>query len=183
MVERRIGAVIIATGSELENVEALGPNVYSIFAVERMLNSAGPTKGEVVLEDGRKPASIAFLRCAKATGEGPSEECSSICCMAFSKYAVELHHKLGDVKIYDFCSDECASGKGYRTLVARARSVVQRIHLEPGDHYHVVSGDGPQRTVSYQTGDVRKQLDVDMVIVGPLWSAAWARKKPRTCCG
>ena len=58
IVERKVGAVIIATGSQLklETGSAYDlPNVMTTWEFERILNPDGPTGGEIRLPDGSAP--------------------------------------------------------------------------------------------------------------------------------
>ena len=59
-----MGTIILATGFKTFDAKRIPyygygtyPNVYTSLEVERLVNASGPTGGEVVLSDGRKPKS------------------------------------------------------------------------------------------------------------------------------
>jgi heterodisulfide reductase subunit A2 len=169
LLERQVGGVIIATGAELAPAaERLGGAVFSALALERMLSGDGPTKGEVRLRDGRVPQSVALLRCADAQGKGPTDECSAVCCLAFSKYAVQLRHKLPHAKIFDVFMQRCMTGKGATSLARRLKQEggVDEIWLSADGSFRTLSEPGGVR-IDTTIGAERDRLHVDMAVVAP----------------
>ena len=66
-----VGAIILATGFQVFDARRIPyygygqyPNVYTSLEVERLVNAAGPTGGELVLRDGRKPRAVGIVHCA-----------------------------------------------------------------------------------------------------------------------
>jgi heterodisulfide reductase subunit A len=95
VVERRIGAIILATGAELydaSRVTGMGlgilPDVYDALQFERMLSSTGPTSGEILTADGSAPKAVAIIHCTGSLDEGHKPYCSGICC----QYAFKFNH-------------------------------------------------------------------------------------------
>ncbi len=92
-------AILVATGYDMLDVSAvenLGygkfQGVYTAMEFERLFAANGPTEGELVMRDGKKvPSSIAIIHCV---GRTQTKYCSNVCCMASSKHAHFLHHKL-----------------------------------------------------------------------------------------
>jgi len=114
-----VGAIILATGYQpfdARKVPNYGygvyPNVYTSMEVERLINASGPTGGEVVLRDGRKPESIGIIHCVGSRDEKTNKWCARVCCM----YSLKLAHLLKEhtgAEIHNFYIDMRTPGKGY----------------------------------------------------------------------
>jgi heterodisulfide reductase subunit A len=117
--EIKIGTIIVATGFQAFDVKRVPqygygtyPNVYTALEVERLVNAAGPTNGEVVLRDGRHPKAIGIIHCVGSRDKKTNRWCSRVCCM----YSLKLAHLLKehtDAELYNFYIDIRAPGKGY----------------------------------------------------------------------
>ncbi|MCX7963050.1 MAG: CoB--CoM heterodisulfide reductase iron-sulfur subunit A family protein [Candidatus Sumerlaea chitinivorans] len=117
--EIEVGAVIIATGFKTFDATRLPlygygiyPNVYTSLEVERLVNSSGPTGGEIVCRDGRKPKSIGIIHCVGSRDKKTNRWCSRVCCM----YSLKLAHLLREhtgADVYQFYIDMRCPGKGY----------------------------------------------------------------------
>ena len=126
IVEVRVGAIIVAVGykpfdplrmpqyryGELENV-------YTSLQVERMLNSAGPTSGEVLLKNGEKPKRVAIIHCVGSRDERFNRYCSRVCCMYSVKLA-RLIRERTNAEVYNFYIDIRAFGKMYEEFYRKA---------------------------------------------------------------
>jgi heterodisulfide reductase subunit A len=157
--ERRVGAVIVATGDEPVSMgPALPAGVVSAHALERLLNQAGPTEGIVRFPDGREPHSVALLRCARPDGTGPVERCSGLCCALFDKYAALLHKHLPEVRLVDLVFE------GRRPTVTAGQC--QHISLGPSGSFRLVSAEGSVR-VEYQGQSGSGAVDVDLAVIAP----------------
>ena len=114
-----VGAIILATGYQPFDARKIPnygygvyPNVYTSMEVERLINASGPTGGEVVLRDGRKPESIGIIHCVGSRDEKTNKWCSRVCCM----YSLKLAHLLKEhtgAEIHNFYIDMRTPGKGY----------------------------------------------------------------------
>lgn len=117
--EIQVGAIIVATGFkpfDVRRVPQYGygtyPNVYTALEVERLVNASGPTAGEIVLRDGRRPSAIAIIHCVGSRDKKTNRWCSRVCCM----YSMKLAHLLKEhsgAELYNFYIDIRAPGKGY----------------------------------------------------------------------
>jgi heterodisulfide reductase subunit A len=122
-----VGAIILATGFELYDARKIPQygygrlnNVYTALEVERLVNASGPTDGEVVLRDGRKPEAVAILHCIGSRDRQHNAYCSRVCCM----YSMKLAHLLQEkthAQIYEFYFDITAYGKGYAEFYERVQ--------------------------------------------------------------
>jgi heterodisulfide reductase subunit A len=130
-----VGNIILATGYELfdaRRIEQFGygrlANVFSSLEFERMVNSAGPTDGKVVLRDGETvPESVAIIHCVGSRDKNYNEYCSKVCCMYSLKFAHLVHERLPGADVYNFYIDMRTPGKGYEEFYHRL--------LEEGTHF------------------------------------------------
>lgn len=119
IVEFLVGSVIVATGFKTFDPKRLPsygygtyPNVYTSLEVERLVNASGPTSGEVVLRDGKKPESVAIIHCVGSRDKKTNRWCSRVCCM----YSMKLAHLIKEhtnAEVYNFYIDIRSAGKGY----------------------------------------------------------------------
>jgi len=128
VVEREVGAILVATGYDLYSQEHLGEYGYGQYAdvidslqFERMLSASGPTGGEIRRpSDGRVPREVVFIQCAGSRDpETHFPYCSKICCMYTAKHAMLFKHKGPDRRAYIFYMDVRAAGKGYEEFIQR----------------------------------------------------------------
>ncbi len=123
--EIEVGAVIIATGFKTFDATRLPlygygiyANVYTSLEVERLVNSSGPTGGEIVCRNGRKPKSIGIIHCVGSRDKKTNRWCSRVCCM----YSLKLAHLLREhtgADVYQFYIDMRCPGKGYDEFYER----------------------------------------------------------------
>ncbi len=117
--EITVGTIILATGFQPFDAKrtpyygyGVYPNVYTSLEVERLVNASGPTGGEVILRDGRKPESIAIIHCVGSRDVDTNRWCSRVCCM----YSLKLAHLLEEhthAEIFNFYIDIRTPGKGF----------------------------------------------------------------------
>ncbi len=107
-----VGSVIQATGWKPYDASKLGhlgygqKNVISNIQLEEML-----TNGAVLKDDGIAPDSIAFIQCAGSRDQDHLGYCSSACCRASLKHAMQLREMYPDAKIYVLYKDIRSPGQ------------------------------------------------------------------------
>ncbi len=130
-----VGAIIVATGwqpFDASRKEEYGfgryRDVITSLQVERMLNAAGPTGGEIVRPStGEIARSVAFLQCVGSRDATVGNlYCSRICCMASLKNAQLIKEKYPEMDISIHYIDMRAGGEGYEEFYQRA----QRLGIE-----------------------------------------------------
>ena len=161
MLERKYGAIIVATGFKPIDASAFDEYAYTqskdvvtSLEFERIMNAAGPTKGQLVRpSDGKHPREIVFIqcvgsRCAQDAAKG-KPYCSKICCMYTAKHAMLVREKYPDVKVHIFYIDARTPGKNFDEFYRRAveqydvdyiKGMVGKVSVE-GDHLHVQGSD------------------------------------------
>ncbi len=125
ILEFKVGNIILATGYDLfdpRRIPQYGygklPNVLTSLEFERLTNTSGPTGGEILLEDGRVPETIAVVHCVGSRDKNYNEYCSSICCMQSLKFAHLAHEKSG-AQVYNFYIDIRTPQKDYEEFYNR----------------------------------------------------------------
>ena len=117
--EIKVGAIVVATGFQAFDPRRTPQygygrhqNVYTALEIERLVNASGPTAGEVICRDGKKPQSIGIVHCVGSRDYKTNKWCSRVCCM----YSMKLAHLLKEhteAEVYSFYIDMRTPGKGY----------------------------------------------------------------------
>jgi heterodisulfide reductase subunit A len=128
VLDLEVGAVVLATGFK-DYDPTMDPrygygifdNVITGMELERLINSGGPTTGQVKLKNGRVPGKVALLHCVgsrEPEGTGGHEYCSRVCCM----YSLKLAHLIRDslkAEVIEFYRDMRTFGKDYEAFYDR----------------------------------------------------------------
>jgi len=125
-IEVDVGSIIIATGFQQFDPSVVYQygyghydNVLTGLQFERMSNASGPTGGEILLADGRKPESVAILHCVGSRDENYHRYCSRVCCMYSLKYSHLIREKIPNAEIYQLYIDLRCAGPGYEEFYNR----------------------------------------------------------------
>ncbi|MCL7402315.1 MAG: CoB--CoM heterodisulfide reductase iron-sulfur subunit A family protein [Thaumarchaeota archaeon] len=126
-IELTVGAIIIAAGHEPyeppigEFGYGVSSRVITLFQLERMLDEAGPTKGELKL-DGREPKNIVFITCVGSLNTTPNAYpyCSRMCCSSTIKNALMIREKYPEANIYILHRDIRTYSRGDEQLYLKA---------------------------------------------------------------
>jgi heterodisulfide reductase subunit A len=126
IVEIEVGSIILTTGFSLFDPTPIYQygygrldNVITSLEFERLINSAGPTGGEIVLKDGSHPKSVGIIHCVGSRDEKYHEYCSRVCCMYSMKFAHLIKEHLPESEVYEFYIDIRSFGKGYEEFYNR----------------------------------------------------------------
>lgn len=170
LIDLDVGAIILATGFK-DFDPAISPqygygvldNVLTGMEFERLVNSGGPTTGEVVLADGRKPQRIAIVHCVGSRGD-QHDYCSRVCCM----YSLKLAHLARDLlgaEVVEFYRDMRTFGKGYENFYTRVEH--EGVHfIRYNDDLRVSQPNGRLQVsaIDPYTGQLN-DVPVDMVVL------------------
>jgi len=117
--EVEVGTVVLSTGFKSFDPKRMPEyaygrldNVHTSLEIERLVNSTGPSGGEVVLKNGEKPKSVGIIHCVGSRDKRHNPYCSSVCCMASLKLAHLIKERTG-AQVYNFYIDMRTPGKGY----------------------------------------------------------------------
>ncbi|MCB2213097.1 FAD-dependent oxidoreductase [bacterium] len=107
-----VGSVIQATGWKPYNPARLPhlgygkKNVVTNIQMEEMLSN-----GAVIKADGSAPDSIAFIQCAGSRDKDHLPYCSTVCCRASLKHAMQIREMYPDTKVYILYKDIRSPGQ------------------------------------------------------------------------
>lgn len=178
LIDLEVGTIILATGFKdyhPRGDERLGyglyPNVLTGLEFERLINSGGPTSGQVRTKEGNTPKRIALLHCIgsrQTNGKNGHEYCSRVCCM----YSLKLAHLIRDAvgaDVVEFYRDMRTFGKDYEAFYERVRREgVNFIRYEDDLQVSYISSNGNSNLV-VSARDVysgnRVEETVDMVVL------------------
>jgi len=196
--EVAVGNIIVATGFKLFDATripqygyGLYPNVVTSIELERLVTSSGPTGGEVILRDGRKPKSVGFILCVGSRDMKTNRWCSRTCCMHPMKLA-QLVREHTDADVTIFYLDLRAPGKGceefYDTSLKEGIQFVRGRVAEVTDWALAPEEEGKLviRVEDTLAGFVRR-IPVDMIVLAvgmePQTDAQDVRRLLNMSCG
>jgi heterodisulfide reductase subunit A len=176
IIEVEVGAIIVATGFEVFDptpIYSYGykrlDNVITSLEFERIVNSAGPTEGEILLKNGQEPDSIAIIHCVGSRDEKYHEYCSRVCCMHSMKFA-HLIKEHTSATVYEFYIDIRSFGKGYEEFYNRILNEgTVFIRGRPAEITSIAETPEEEGKLIVQFEDTlvgrQRRLPVDMVIL------------------
>jgi len=176
LIEVEVGSIILATGFNLFDptpIYSYGykrlDNVITSLEFERMVNSSGPTEGNIVLKDGSAPKRIGIIHCVGSRDEKYHEYCSRVCCMYSMKFA-HLIKEHTDAEVYEFYIDIRSFGKGYEEFYNRVlKEGTVFLRGRPAEITNVAETPEEEGKLIVQFEDTligrKRRLPVDMVVL------------------
>ncbi len=177
IIEVEVGNIIVATGFNVFDPTPIYQygykrldNVITSLEFERIVNSAGPTSGEIVLKDGSHPKSVAIIHCVGSRDDKYHEYCSRVCCMYSMKFAHLIKEHLPGVEVYEFYIDIRSFGKGYEEFYNRVlNETTIFIRGRPAEVTNIAETPEEEGKLVVQFEDTlvgkQRRLPVDMVIL------------------
>ncbi|MBI4416654.1 MAG: CoB--CoM heterodisulfide reductase iron-sulfur subunit A family protein [Euryarchaeota archaeon] len=176
VVTVEVGAVIVATGYREYDPTPLRHlgfrryrNVVTQMQLARMLDSMGPTRGEVARPSDGKPAdAIVMVQCVGSRGAPGDalvhEYCSRVCCMVAVKHASLIKKARPDAEVYILYNDLRAYGKGFEEYYASSMGLgVKYVRGLPGSVRP--AGDRLVVDVDDMLTGRRLELPADLVVL------------------
>jgi heterodisulfide reductase subunit A len=127
MIDIEVGAIVVATGVGMWDPKKLpqysygrSPNILTGLQFERLSSATGPTAGQILTAEGKKPEKVAIIHCVGSRDVHPEAHayCSRVCCMYSLKHAHQVREKTG-AEVYDFFMDMRTFGKAYEEFYDR----------------------------------------------------------------
>jgi len=177
IIEVEVGHIIVATGFKQFDPSIIYqfgygryPNVIAGLEFERLSNASGPTNGEIILADGRKPESVAIMHCIGSRDENYHKYCSRVCCMYSLKYSHLIREKLPEAAIYQLYIDMRCAGSGYEEFYERLqREGVNFIRGRVGEITDIAETPKEEGKLIVLCEDTlvrrKRRIPVDMVIL------------------
>jgi heterodisulfide reductase subunit A len=177
IIEVEVGSIILATGFNVFDPTPIYnygykrlDNVITSLEFERMVNSSGPTEGNIVLKDGSAPRSIGIIHCVGSRDEKYHEYCSRVCCMHSMKFAHLVREHLPQTEVYEFYIDIRSFGKGYEEFYNRVlKEGTVFIRGRPAEITNVAETPEEKGKLIVQFEDTlvgqKRRLPVDMVVL------------------
>ncbi len=171
MVGVNVGSIVVATGFDMfepTRLSAFGygksPNVLDGIQFERLSSATGPTQGEILTSEGRKPERVAIIHCVGSRDANANLYCSRVCCMYALKHAHLVRDKTG-AEVFEFYMDIRAFGKGYEEFYERVQE--EGVYFVRGRSAEVVVLEGGTLQVKAEdtTLGIPVAIDVDMVVL------------------
>ncbi len=171
-VTRRVGSVVVAIGYDSFDPRGMPeygfgghPDILTALEFERLVNSAGPTGGEIVRpSDGKHPDNILFVLCVGSRDRRFFKYCSRFCCMYSIKHAYQaIDHGIDDVTV--LYMDVRAYGKGFDGFWTRTDEMGAKFVRGRPSNIH---GNGNGRVqVTYESTELAKRTvdEYDMVVL------------------
>lgn len=141
LVDFHVGNIIVATGFEIFDagqIKRYGykshPNVVTSLEFERLINSSGPTEGNIRMRAQNKkgnwifdinnpePKSFAIIHCVGSRDENYHPYCSRVCCMYSLKLSHLIKEKIPNAQVFEHYIDMRAYGKGYEEFYERIKT-------------------------------------------------------------
>lgn len=175
--EIEVGNIIVATGFQEFDPSVIYQygygrynNVITGFEFEKMSISSGPTEGDILLVDGRKPESIAILHCVGSRDENYHKYCSRVCCMYSLKFSHLLREKLPGAAIYQLYIDIRCAGSGYEEFYERLQEEgVNFVRGRAGEITNIAESPDEENKLIVICEDTlvrrKRRIPVDMVIL------------------
>ena len=177
IVDIEVGSIIIATGFQVFDPTPIYQygygrldNVVTSMEFERMVNSAGPTGGHILLKDGSEPERIGIIHCVGSRDEKYHEYCSRVCCMYSMKFA-HLIKEHTNAEVYEFYIDIRSFGKGYEEFYNRMlKEETIFIRGKPAEITNIAEAPEEKGKLTVQFEDTlvgrQRRLPVDMIVLG-----------------
>jgi len=177
MVEIEVGNIIVATGFQQFDPSVIYQygygrydNVITGLQFERISNASGPTGGEILTADGRRPESIAILHCVGSRDVNYHRYCSRVCCMYSLKYSHLLREKIPEAPVYQMYIDMRCAGSGYEEFYERLQEEgVNFIRGRAGEITNIAETPEEEGKLIVICEDTlirrKRRIPVDMVIL------------------
>ncbi|MEW6364843.1 MAG: CoB--CoM heterodisulfide reductase iron-sulfur subunit A family protein [Acidobacteriota bacterium] len=176
MIEREVGAIVVAIGASLYDCRKLPDlgygrigGVLTALDFERILASNGPTAGLLQLAGHESPDAVAIIHCVGSLDVRRNDYCSAVCCQYAFKFNHMIETKLPGTKVLHLYKEIAVPGKHESSILHRARANPNAAFVRYGDIQDIrVSDSAGNPNVAYRdtTGSLGS-FDADIVVLCP----------------
>ena len=179
--ELNVGAIVLATGFDVFNAKRASRygyekirNVYTSLEFERLLNSNGPTGGQILLRNRKPPKRIALVHCVGSRTKKYNEYCSGVCCMSSLKFSHLIKEKLPDSSVIEFYSDLCLAGRESQSFFNNlvGKKGVDFVRVNNIDSIKLAQRQNKILIAYEDMHGERKRLSFDLVVLSVALEAA-----------
>lgn len=180
-IDINVGAIIVATGYDLYEVEKLHEygygkyrNVITGMQLERLSSAGGPTGGKITtieyvrgrVRPGKEPKTVAIVLCAGSRDEKHVRYCCRIGCMAGLKHAYYIAHSMPDTKVVICYTDIRAFGKGFEEFYQRIRTL-PNVFLIRGRPMEIFENSDGSLTFDVYDSNINRlvRINADLVVL------------------
>jgi heterodisulfide reductase subunit A len=171
-----VGAVVLATGSELFDPSGIipygytqSPNIITSMEFERILSAGGPFAGNLMRPyDREAPKKIAWVQCvgSRDHGEGGHPYCSAVCCMyAIKEAVIAKEHAHSELDTAVFYMDMRTYGKDFEEYYVRAEEEHGVRFIRSRVHTVETVGDGDLKIIYVDQKGKRRVEIFDLVVL------------------
>lgn len=176
-LEIPVGSIILATGFDTTDPSRFKnygygrfDEVYTGLEFERLNNAVGPTGGQILMKNGKKPESVAIIHCVGSRDTNHHAYCSRVCCMYALKYGHLIKEKAGhDTHVHNFYIDMRCYGKGYEEFYRRLQDEgINFVRGKPAEILEEVTPAGEKKLIVVSEDTLigkRMRIPVDMVVL------------------
>lgn len=132
LLERKVGAIVVATGAALYDLTTLPnlgygtvPDVLTALEFERLMSANGLTEKQLLTRAGTPPESVVIVHCAGSLEATHIPYCSGVCCTYALKFSQMLAARLPGVTITHLYKELVLPGK---SAIALAQKVQAQAH-------------------------------------------------------
>ncbi len=176
VIERTIGAIVVAVGSDLYDCRKVPnlhygtlPDVYTSLELERIMAANGPTEGLLKTSEGKAPESVAIVHCVGSLDQNHKEYCSGICCQYAFKFNHLIGKKLPGTKVYHFYKELSIPGKEEFGLYQHAKSNPNSVFIRYSDIRNLsVSEKAGKKQIAFKNAEGKDgAASADMIVLCP----------------
>ena len=188
-VDLDVGAIVVATGFDLFNPRRLSafgfgrsPNIIDGMQFERLSSATGPTQGEILTHEGKRPERVAIIHCVGSRDENANRYCSRVCCMYSLKHAHLVRDKT-DADVFEFYMDIRAFGKEYEEFYERVQE--EGVYFVRGRGAEVVVQEDGGLIVQAENTNlgIPVRINVDLVILATAMEPAYGSEQLASVLG
>ena len=163
-MDLEVGALVLAIGYDPYEPDrgeygfGLTRKVITLFQLERMLDSEGPTGGELRI-NGAIPKSVVFILCVGSRNTGPRAKsyCSRMCCISSILNAIKIKERHPDTEVYILYKDIMTYGRDEELYRQAGEKLIKFLKFEEPP---IVRVDGEKVFVDVYEATIQENIRI-----------------------